>query len=326
MTRSVLITGASSGFGLNAALALAAEGWHVFASMRDVRKGEPLRERALAEGVADQISLVQLDVTDTTSVEKGVGEVLASTGGTLEAVLNNAGYSILGAFEDLSDADCRRQMETNFFGTLAVTRAVLPGMRAAGRGRIAIVTSNAVNAPHPMLTMYAASKWALEGWAEGLAMEVAPFGVEVVVVQPGAHRTPFAEHVVPVIPKGSAYARWMEMAMPGISNLDQWGRDAELATPALVAAVSDPHMPFRTAIGEDSVAFARLKGSSPYEARAWVLRAILGLPGPGSFMDGAASTTASNVPTVTDVIAERLSGAAARDPELVNLLLGAAIA
>ena len=321
-SRSVLVTGASGGFGRDAALALAREGWLVFASMRDPARGTPLLDDARTAACDDRVRLLRLDVTDPASVERGVAEVLAQTGSRLDAVLNNAGYGALGAFEDLSDDDCRRQMETNFFGTLAVTRAVLPSMRAAGSGRIVIVSSNAVNSPHPLLSMYAASKWALEGWAEGLAMEVAPFGIEVVVVQPGAHRTPFAQHVVPVVPTGSPYARWLEAAGPGLSNLDRWGRDPGLATPVLVDAVSRPGMPFRTALGEDTVAFASLKAALPYEARAWLVRASVGAPGKGMFVAGPTDTDAASV---GEQVADQIAEGVRRNPALMRDLFRAIV-
>jgi NAD(P)-dependent dehydrogenase (short-subunit alcohol dehydrogenase family) len=285
--KSVLITGASSGFGMNVALELAQLGWKVFASMRDLKKGKNLQEQLIAKHLDDQVTLIELDVTSSASIELALRTVLQSTNGSLDALLNNAGYSILGAFEDMSDEDCRRQMETNFFGTLAVTRAVLPIMRKARRGRIVLTSSNSVNTPHPILSIYAASKWALEGWAEGLAMEVAPFGIGVVVVQPGAHRTPFAEHVVPIVPADSAYKRWLDQAAAGLANLDKWGRDGGSATAAITQAVIAEQPAFRTQIGEDSQVFSALKGAFPYEVRAWAVRAIVGLPNANAFVDNA---------------------------------------
>lgn len=313
MTRSVLITGASSGFGRNAALDLAREGWRVFAGMRDPARGRALAEEA--DALDGSIEPVAIDVTDAASVAAAAGHVHAAAGGAIDALLNNAGYAVMGAFEDLPDDECRRQMETNFFGALAVTRAVLPAMRERRAGRIAIVTSNACNSPHPMLTMYAASKWALEGWAEGLAMEVAPFGIEVAVVQPGAHRTPFAEHVRPVVPEGSAYEPWLAAATPGIANLDRWGRDPERARQAIRDTVAAPAPPFRTALGEDTVAFAALKAGMPYEVRAAALRAIVGMPGPNAFVQDA-PVAAPPTP-----LAAQVAQALARDPRLVEQVL-----
>lgn len=310
--KSILITGASSGFGMNTALALAKAGWRVFATSRDPAKGG-LKEAAIAEGVQNNIELLALDVTNNESVEQTVTTVLRKTGGTLDALLNNAGYSAMGAFEDWSDEECRRQMDTNFFGTLAVTRAVLPIMRKAQQGRIIVVSSNSVNAPHPMLAMYAASKWALEGWAEAMAMELAPFGVEIVLVQPGAHRTPFAQHVKPIFPEGSAYKQWMEVAMPGIGNLDAWGRDPQKAMAQIVAAITEPNPPFRRAIGEDTIAFSTLKGLFPYEVRAWAVRAIVGVPLAGQFVDAQQRETSES--PVLEQVLNRVVNAATQSPD-----------
>ena len=283
--KSVLITGASSGFGRGLALSLARQGWLVFASMRDLCKAQGLAEAAEGHDGAGRIVPIALDVTEPDSIQIAVAQVLEQTGGTLDVLVSNAGYSILGAFEDCGDELCRRQMETNFFGALNVTRAVLPAMRRSQSGRIVVVTSNAVNSPHPLLTMYAASKWALEGWAEGLAMELAPFGIEVAVVQPGAHRTEFAGNVDFVQAPDSAYGRWLEMALPGITKLDRWGRDPEKGVADLVQTVTSSKVPFRQQVGDDAKVFAVLKGAAPYETRALALRSIVGLPGPDAFVD-----------------------------------------
>ena len=317
--KSVLVTGASSGFGLGVSIELARRGWRVFAAMRNLEKRAALDAKAAEAGVSDRIELVELDVTVPASVERGVAETLAKAGGALDAVLNNAGYSILGAFEDLSDEACRQQMDTNFFGVLAVTRAVLPSMRAAGRGRIVIVTSNAVNSPHPLLTMYAASKWALEGWAEGLAMEIEPFGLEVALLQPGAHRTEFASNVEFLAAENGPYAAWIAEAMPGIAKLDEWGRSPALAIGPIADAVTSERVAFRQQVGEDSKVFAALKGAAPFETRALLLRAICGLPGPGAYCATGAETPDLAYPVLTDVLGVALDRAG-KDPALAAML------
>lgn len=319
MTKTLLVTGASTGFGADVALAMAAKGWQVFASMRDLAKATALIERAVERDCADHIVPVRIDVTDAASVSSGVASVLQQTGGTLDALLNNAGYSVIAPFEDMTDADVRAQMETNFFGTLAVTRAVLPAMRAAQRGRILTVTSNAVNTPHPMLSLYAASKWALEGWAEGLAMEVAPYGIEVGVAQPGAHRTPFATNVQFAMPESSAYASWLEAAGPSLGELDAWGRDPALAVAVIADLLDAAKLPFRTHIGEDTQIFAALKGAAPFEVRAMALRAITGAPAADAFTDGGLPDSASEWP-VASHIAKRVAGRLADDTELARVL------
>ena len=138
---AVLITGTSTGFGRVTTEILAAKGWRVFATMRDLAKKGPL-ERALKKaGLESQVTILQLDVNDPASIEAAVAAVLAETGNTLDAVVHNAGVAVAGAHEDIPDAEIRRVMETNFFGVLALTRAVLPTFRAARRGRIVLVSS-----------------------------------------------------------------------------------------------------------------------------------------------------------------------------------------
>jgi NAD(P)-dependent dehydrogenase (short-subunit alcohol dehydrogenase family) len=319
MSRTLLVTGASTGFGADVALAMAAKGWTVFASMRNPAKAAPLVDRAREAGCAGNVVPVQIDVTDAASVASGVACALEQTGGRLDALLNNAGFSVIAPFEEMTDADVRAQMETNFFGALAVTRAVLPAMRAAQCGRILTVTSNAVNTPHPMLSLYAASKWALEGWAEGLAMEVAPYGIEVGVVQPGAHRTPFASNVQFAMPEGSAYAAWLEAAGLSLGELDAWGRDPALAVAAIADLLDAPKLPFRTLVGEDTQIFAALKGAAPFEVRAMALRAITGAPAAGAFTMRDHEDSANEWP-VASQIAKRVAGRLADDPELASVL------
>lgn len=319
MSQTLLITGASTGFGADVALAMAAKGWKVFASMRNPDKEGPLVDRAREAGGAGNLVPVQIDVTNAASVASGVASVLEQTSGKIDALLNNAGFSVIAPFEEMSDADVRSQMETNFFGALSVTRAVLPAMRAAQRGRILIVTSNAVNTPHPMLSLYAASKWALEGWAEGLAMEVAPYGIEVGVVQPGAHRTPFASNVQFAMPEGSAYSAWLEEAGPSLGELDAWGRDPALAVAAIADLLVATKLPFRTLVGEDTQIFAALKGVAPFEVRAMVLRAITGAPAAGAFTTRLHDAGANEWP-VASQIAKRVADRLAVDPELAPML------
>ena len=140
---TVLITGTSTGFGHVTAELLAARGWRVFASMRDLKRKDSL-ERALKDaGLSDRVTFVQLDVTDPASIDAAVKSVLAATGNTLDAVVNNAGMAVAGVLEDIPEADIRRVIETNFFGVLALTRALLPTFRTQRHGRIVLVSSQA---------------------------------------------------------------------------------------------------------------------------------------------------------------------------------------
>src|SRR3954468_20344582 len=162
--RAVLITGSSSGIGRAVAERFAALGWRVFASMRRPEAGEPLRVRAAAAGW--RLETPTLDVTDDASVRAAVDGVLASTGGRLDALVNNAGYYALGPLEETSPDELRAQLDTNVVGVHRVTRAVLPAMGARRAGAIVTLGSVSGLVALPIAGPYHASKWALEGMIE----------------------------------------------------------------------------------------------------------------------------------------------------------------
>lgn len=178
----VLITGASSGMGKATALALLAQGHTVIGAARRVDR--------MSDLVAAGGRAVALDVTDEAQVRAVVG-ALVEEFGAIDVLVNNAGFGLYGAVEDTSLEDARKQFEVNLFGVAAVTRAVLPAMRANKRGRIINVTSMGGKIHTPLGAWYHASKHALEGWSDCLRIELAPFGIDVVIVEPGAIETEF---------------------------------------------------------------------------------------------------------------------------------------
>jgi NAD(P)-dependent dehydrogenase (short-subunit alcohol dehydrogenase family) len=166
-----LITGTSSGFGLNSTVELAKRGWQVFATMRNLGKRGPLEQAMAQAGVAERVTIERLDVTDAPAMRVFVDALLDRTRGQLDAVVHNAGIAVGAAFEDLPEPQLRLVMETNFFAVLELTRLLLPTFRAQRHGRIVIVSSNSAYAGEPANSIYCASKWAVEGWAESLAFE-----------------------------------------------------------------------------------------------------------------------------------------------------------
>jgi NAD(P)-dependent dehydrogenase (short-subunit alcohol dehydrogenase family) len=181
----ILITGCSSGIGRATAGEAASRGHAVFASSRDPQSLEGLK--------GDKgIRTLPLDVADPANIRGAVSEVLAQAG-RLDALVNNAGYGQMGAVEDLSAEEWRRQFEVNFFGAIELVRAVLPAMRGAGRGTIVNVSSIAGKLAFPFAAAYCASKHALEAASDALRVEVSPFGVRVVLIEPGPIRTRFTE-------------------------------------------------------------------------------------------------------------------------------------
>ena len=188
MTKTALITGTSSGFGLLTAVTLARRGWRVIATMRNLSRSARLEETARAAGVLDRIEILPLDVTDAEQIA-ALAATLAARAEPLDALVNNAGFAVAGFADDVADVELRGQLDTNFFAHAAVTRAFLPRMRRQGFGRIVMVSSISGRSGFPGLSSYVASKHALEGWTESLRLEMRPLGIDVALVEPGSFAT-----------------------------------------------------------------------------------------------------------------------------------------
>ncbi len=198
------ITGTSKGFGRIWAEAALARGDRVAATARDIKTLQPLVER-----YGDLAAPIALDVTDKAEVAAAVAETIKRFG-RIDVAVNNAGYGLFGTIEEVSEAEARAQLETNLFGALWVTQAVLPHMRAQKSGHIIQVSSiGGVNA-FPTIGLYHASKWGLEGFSQSLAAEVAEFGIKVTIVEPGGYATdwrgPSAQRATPMPAYDSARA------------------------------------------------------------------------------------------------------------------------
>ncbi|MGH3885345.1 MAG: SDR family oxidoreductase [Pseudonocardiaceae bacterium] len=278
--RSVLITGCSSGFGLESALALARGGWRVFATMRDLDRRGPLEQAIERDGVRNRVELLQLDVRDQGSIDRAVAQILARKGATLHAVVHNAGIADAGFFEDIPDEQVRRVMDTNFFGTLALTRAVLPAMRAQGQGRVVVVSSVSAFTGQPAMSAYVASKWALEGWAESLAIEVAGFGIDVALIEPGAYKTGIWDAAKITSPEHSPYRPLAAIMEPRIRGMVERGAGDPAEVGARIAAVlSARRRPWlRHPVGRDAWLMRVLSHVMPFDQRRRILAHMVGLP------------------------------------------------
>lgn len=188
--KTVLITGGTDGLGKAAALLLARHHYHVFAAGRSAQKREELERQAHEERLP--LRTLEMDVSDDASVQIGV-ELVLEKGGALDVLVNSAGVGYMGVIEELRLSDFRRQFETNVFGVLRVTKAVLPHMRTRRSGRILMMSSAAALATPPTYGAYSASKHALEGLSNALRLEMYPFGVEVILIEPGYIATNFQQ-------------------------------------------------------------------------------------------------------------------------------------
>ena len=185
--KNIIITGSSSGFGLKAAKDFADKGNTVFATMRKP-DGKNAEKKAELEGHSSNIKVVDMDVTNETSVKEAMDGILAQAG-NIDILINNAGIMYLGITEAFSVEQARFQMETNYFGAIRVMQAVLPSMRKAGNGLIINTSSLVGRMSPPFFGTYTATKHALEGYTQALRYEVSPFGVDVVIVEPGPFGT-----------------------------------------------------------------------------------------------------------------------------------------
>lgn len=220
--KTVLITGASSGIGRATALKFAENGWAVAATMRSPEKSDLASQ-------SGNIKLFKLDVTDQSSVDAAVRNVLAQCG-TIDVLVNNAGYGLMGPFEAQTDAQIRRQFETNVFGVMNMTRAVLPHMRGRQQGRIVNVGSAAGRMTMPLYSMYSATKWALEGFSEGLWLELRQHNIKVKIIEPGMIKTDFFERgrEIATKPGLTAYDQFTELVMPNIKAWEDAGVEPDV--------------------------------------------------------------------------------------------------
>jgi len=238
-SRVWLITGCPGGFGLALAEAVLAGGQRVIATAR-----KPAALHELASRYPETCRVLALDVTDHDRVNTAVAEAAAAFG-RLDVVVNNAGYGLVGAFEELGVEQIARNFDTNFFGALAVIRAALPILRAQRSGHFVNVSAAAVISNYAGFSIYGATKWALEGVSESLAAELKPLGIKVTIVQPGPFRTGFisrsleraAGHVADYDRTSGRFLRFLE-TMDG----KQPG-DPDKAAEAIIAAVESDTPP-----------------------------------------------------------------------------------
>ena len=233
----ILITGASSGIGFDAAETLAKQGHRVYAAARRVERMEPLKDCG--------VRLLKMDVTDDDSMKHGVEEVLRAEG-RIDVLINNAGYGQLGAIENVSLEEARRQVEVNLFGLARLTQLVLPVMRQQGSGRIVNTSSVAGKIAIFLGGWYNVTKFAVEGFSDALRMEMKPFGIDVVKIEPGAIRTNWGSIAVDSLKKSSAGTAYEAIGNQWADSINWFyetsiGSSPSVVTRAISRAVNKRH-------------------------------------------------------------------------------------
>ena len=260
--RVVLITGCSSGIGLSTSIYLAGKDYKVYAGVRDLKKKDSLLSKAKKAGVP--VEVVQLDVTDEKSIIAAVGSVLKKEG-RIDVLVNNAGFGSGGFLEDFSMKEIRDQFEANFFGLVRVTKEVLPVMREQRSGYIVNISSMGGKIAFPVISIYNATKFAVEAVTESLRVELAPFGIKVTAIEPGSIKTNFNNAIQAAEmsrnPSSPNYD-YMKRFEKNIGKLSQ-GSNPIVVAKAVCAAITSKHPKRSYPVGNGARIFLLLKSILP---------------------------------------------------------------
>ncbi|MEM3065147.1 MAG: SDR family oxidoreductase [Candidatus Nitrosotenuis sp.] len=257
MQKVALVTGSSSGIGFETALALGREGYHTYATMRNTKKSGPLLEAAKKENLP--ISVIELDVDKPESVKSAVSQIVKEKQ-RIDVLVNNAGYGIFGCLEDLTMEELRAQFETNFFAIAHMIQEVAPIMRGQKEGCIVNVSSVAGRIGFPGTPAYISSKFALEGLSESLRYELSPFGINVIIIEPGVIKTNFFESMKMATPKpDSPYKDMTHKVVSGIKMMAEMGTHPKEVASVIVKAIKEKNPLPRYPVGNDAAMFLEAK-------------------------------------------------------------------
>jgi NAD(P)-dependent dehydrogenase (short-subunit alcohol dehydrogenase family) len=283
--RVALVTGASSGIGEAAARELLRAGFTVYGTSRKAAVGEQ----------RDGVTFLPLDVTDDHSVDAAVRDVLDRSG-RIDVLVNNAGLGIAGAAEESSVEQAQALFDTNLFGSIRMTRAVLPQMRKQGRGRIINLSSVLGLVPAPFGALYAATKHAMEGYSESLDHEVREHGVRVLLVEPGYTRTSFDANAIPADRPLPVYARRREVFDVLTAEGIKGGDEPSVVGEAIVAAATDSRPKLRYPAGPLARRVSKLRRFAPstlFDKQIRKINQLNGVPQPGSYRRAASGSSNS---------------------------------
>ena len=274
-----IVTGSSSGIGYATSLLLARNRFHTYATMRNIEKSADIQEIANKERLPLQV--IQLDVNDDASIRNSIKRIERENE-RIDVLINNAGYGLVGAFEDLSVEEIKSQFETNFFGVIRLTQQVLPIMRKQKSGTIVNVSSGAGRIGFPGMSAYVSSKFALEGLSESMSYELEPFGIKVIIIEPGVIRTNFKKNSV-MSKKSldnssiSPYSTIIQKIDSSISSIIEHATPPEEVAKAILHAITSNNPELRYLVGNDMIMMAETKKSmSDEDFRKMMMQSIIG--------------------------------------------------
>lgn len=258
-----IVTGSSGGIGYETALVLARNGFRTYATMRNLEKAKAILDVAKKEKLA--LHAVELDVTDEKSVNDAI-KTIKSDAGRIDVLVNNAGYGLAGSLEDLSMSEIKEQYETNVFGLIRVTQAVLPVMRGQKSGIIVNISSIGGKMAMPLLSPYIGTKFAVEGLSESIAYELEPFGIKVVLIEPGVIKTNFDTGMV-VAQKNknpsSPYYDNMQKLQSAMGSIIKNGTLPSKVAEIILSAITAPNPSLRYTAGDDAAMLAQKRKDLP---------------------------------------------------------------
>ena len=254
MEKVAVITGTSSGIGFETALALAREGYHTYATMRDITKSDKIKEIEKKESL--KIDVLELDVDNEDSAKTAIQQILDQKQ-RIDVLVNNAGWGLWGCVEDVSVDEFRAQFETNFFSIIRLIQEVTPTMRKQGSGTIVNVSSVAGRIGFPASPAYISSKFALEGLSESLRLEMAPFGVNVVIIEPGVIKTNFLNPIKMAKRSESdtVYRDITVKVTSGVKMMAEMGTHPKEVADIIVKAIRNEKPLPRYIVGNDALMF-----------------------------------------------------------------------
>ena len=258
MEKIALVTGSSSGIGLETSLSLARNGFYTFATMRDLKKSEKIKEKIENENLTMEI--LELDVDNDQSVNTAVKTILEKKE-RIDVLVNNAGYGMWGTVEDVSMNEFKEQFETNFFSIIRLIQKVSPVMRKQGSGTMINVSSVAGRIGFPVSPAYISSKFALEGLSESLRFELMPFGVNVVIIEPGVIKTNFfnSMKLSEKSQQDSVYKDITEKVISGVKMMAEMGTDPKEVANTIIKALKEEKPLPRYVVGNDAMMFLEAK-------------------------------------------------------------------
>ncbi len=257
MEKVALVTGSSSGIGLETALALARDGFHTFASMRDTKKSGELEHAAKKENLS--IEVIELDVNDEGSIVSAIKKI-TSDKGRIDVLVNNAGYGQFGCTEDVSVNDFRKQFETNFFSIVKIIQEISPIMRKQNSGIIVNISSIVGRMGLPGSSAYISTKFALEGLSECLRYELGQFGIKITLIEPGVIKTNFFNSMrVPESKTDPKYKIMTDNILAGLKMMVEMGTAPSQVANTVLKAIHDDEILPRYVVGTDAVMFMEAK-------------------------------------------------------------------